>query len=125
MPTRDVRVSLPSDMLFDTASKVLGLAGVSANALINAALRLYNGEEKDQVIRDLQPQTDLRGSEKRAKVDAGLLENVENGAYAARVGIGIALGMDREQAEEWAKITEKRGGARPGAGRPRKAQQMT
>jgi hypothetical protein len=124
MPTKDIKVSLPGEMLFDTASKVLGVAGISANKLINTALRLYNGEDRDELVREIQPQSNLRGSKKRAKVDAALVGDTENAAWAVRVGLGMAMGMEREQAEEWASTIVMHGGKREGSGRPRKTPAM-
>lgn len=114
-------VSLPDGQdWLDIASKLLGVPGVSANKLINAAILLYQGEDRDAVARSIStPMSDLTGRVKTAKVKTEILDGIENISGAIRIGIGLAMGLTREQAESWASLVEQ-GGKREGAGRPRK-----
>jgi hypothetical protein len=101
--TRTVTVTVPNDHVFEAASKALGIAGMSANKLINAAIRVYKGENQEQVKASIAPkESNLHGTRKNAQVEAELLAGIDNAAHAARVGLGMFLGMSREEAEKWA-----------------------
>jgi hypothetical protein len=126
LPTRTVTASLPSEHFFEVAKHTLDAPGISANKLINAALRLYRGEEFNQVKQSIRPESNLTGTRKNAQVPNEILDGIDNVSFAVRVGLGMAMLMTREQAEEWASaFTYSHGGKREGAGRPRKIQNNT
>ena len=118
MPLRTVAVNTGQGNLLRLTAKVTGNPGASANRLIEAALRAYHGENKDEIIRDIS-RSDTRaldgGGKKHARVDETLVNGIENISRAGRIGLAmLTWDMTFEEASEWEKN-------RVPMGRPRKA----
>lgn len=117
MALRTVTVNLGQSNLLTLASKVMGVPGASANRMIEAAIRAYRGEDKDEIISRVS-RYDSRalhgGGAKHARVDDGLLSGIENISRAGRIGLAMLMyDMTLQEAAEWEA-------GRVPIGRPRK-----
>lgn len=112
MALKSVGVIVPDDALYH-ARGILGVAGISANRLIEAAIRAFRGESIEEIRAHVSPTNgnELKGSgRKDARLDETLIDGIGNKSRAARVGLGmIAYGFDRESSEKWADTVVKWG----------------
>lgn len=121
MPTQVVTVSVPPNLLH-LASKVAGNAGASANKLIEAALKIYQGIPRDEAISQINDynlqRSNLReGGKKSVRIDPKWLEGIEGLSRANRVGLlMLVYDMTKQDAEEF----EINGPWHIKPGRPRK-----
>lgn len=118
-----ISADIPEDSISSAAFGLgLNLSDVSRSGVVRAALALFHGMSRDEARECVQPKrkTPARlGSEAQDYVTAQVPDeladvgNVQR-AYAVRLGLALASGMPRKQAESWARMT-----MRP-VGRPRK-----
>lgn len=113
MAQRVVKVAVPENGL-RSAANGLGLAGAGITALIRAALMIYHGADEDSAARAVKPDLKRKGGYVSALVDDHLIPKDAPVSWAVRVGLFMADGYDRVQAERMAAE-----GWKPG--RPRKA----
>jgi hypothetical protein len=106
-----VGADVPEDSL-SSAAFGLGLnrEKVSRSGVIRAALALFHGNDKDTAREYATPknQTQL-GSNGQTFVTAQVPEDLADTgdtprAYAIRVGLALAAGLSRKEAENWAKM---------------------
>lgn len=115
---------LPEDSL-SSAAFGLGLdqATTPRSGVIRAALALFHGRDRNDAKQLAKPARKSRlgsdGTERvTARVDAELADTGEVPlSYAIRVGLAMAAGLDRKQAENWAAMMHP--------GRPSKQSTMT
>ena len=105
------RVGTTIDPVFvPIAAATLGIRNASTSGVIRAALALFHGQSTDEAVKHAMPENQRfkandGPSTVFAQVPDELAENCgDNKSYAVRVGLGIAMGMTREQAERWAQV---------------------
>jgi len=103
-----VGATIPEDTMAHAAYGLLGsrFDQASRSGLVRAALALYKGANRDQAISYAQ-RTARLGSEGQdyvtAKVPDELAQVDCERAYAIRVGLAMAGGLSRKQAESYAR----------------------
>jgi hypothetical protein len=109
MPNKMVTADIPENGL-SSAALGLGvpLGKVNRSGLVRAALALFHGMDRDTAITYLDAAKPSRlGSKGQDLVSAYVPEELAdvgetNRAYAIRVGLALAAGATKEQAESWA-----------------------
>jgi hypothetical protein len=94
------------------AAAILGIPDPSQTDAVAAALALYHGMSPEQarsrvLARRRRPSSLGSQGPKQvsARVDADLADVGDaNRSFAIRVGLGLSAGLDREQAEQWARM---------------------
>jgi len=94
------------------AAAMLGIPDPTQTDTVAAALALYHGMSRDQARarvlgRRRQPASLGSDGPKQvsARVDADLADvGAANRSFAIRVGLGLSAGLDRAQAEQWARM---------------------
>lgn len=119
-----ISADIPEDSL-SSAAFGLGLnrSQITRSGVIRAALALYHGNDRETAREYVTPpsQKSARlGSEGQEQVSADVPEHLANvegttRAHAIRVGLAMAAGLTRKEAENWAKMSVR------SIGRPRKA----
>jgi hypothetical protein len=110
MTAEMINVLLPEDSISSAAFGLMGRdwQSVSRSAIIRAALVLFHSDDRHAAREYAKTKHALGtdGPQKiAARVPSELLENIEDRqvSYAVRVGIGMASGQTRKQAEVWAR----------------------
>jgi hypothetical protein len=102
------------------AATMLGVRGASRAGIVRSALALFHGRDRAEAARFANSDAKLHDAESgREHIRATIPDDLpvpENQAWAVRVGLGMAMGLSRTQAEKWAKIDQ---------GRPRKQEATT
>lgn len=97
------------------AATMLGIRGAGRGAVVRSALALFHGHDPITAVKYANYGQDIpdgdSGHEYVQAVVPDELVPAENQSYAVRVGLGLAMGLSRPQAEQWARIP---------TGRPRK-----
>lgn len=106
MGQRTVAVNVGQTNILTLASKVIGAPGISANRMIEAAIRAYRGEPREEVIRRVSKRDASAlsgGGYKYARLDEDLLSGIENISRAGRIGLALLMYEDMTLAEaiEW------------------------
>lgn len=106
------------------AAARLGIRNASMSGVVRAALALFHGHENDEAIKyaigENKRFNDTGPGHIVAQVPDELAKGCgDNRSFAIRVGLGLAMGMSRQQAEHWAKMPT---GEPVKLGRPRKTE---
>jgi hypothetical protein len=103
-----------------SAAMGLGTLNASRSGILRAALALFHGADTSRAREyavgkaarlESNDQDWLNGAVPDEFADTGEVQR----AYAIRVGLGIAAGMSREAAEDWADCTIRKPGRPQGA----------
>lgn len=99
------------------AAAFLGIRGASRAGIVRSALALFHGHDRADAARYAYSDEKLSSAESGherivAKIPDELLVN-DRPSWAIRVGLGMAMGLTRAQAEKWAASSIE-------VGRPRK-----
>ena len=118
MGQRTIAVNVGHSSILSLASKVIGAPGASANRMIEAAIRAYRGESRDEIIRRVSKRDTHAlngGGYKYARIDEALIDGIDNVSRAGRIGLALLMyeGMTLDEATEWES-------GRVPMGRPRK-----
>lgn len=118
-----ISADIPEDSL-SSAAFGLGLnrSQASRSGIVRAALALYHGHDRETAREYIIPETKKNsrlGSNGQEQVTADVPEDLATvegvtRAFALRVGLAMAAGLTRKEAENWAKMTVR------SVGRPRK-----
>lgn len=93
------------------AATFLGIRGASRAGIVRAALALFHGHDRVTATRYAGNSKILDADSGRERVVASIpdeLQVPEHPAWAIRVGLGMAAGLSRSQAEIWAQMEQGR-----------------
>jgi hypothetical protein len=90
---------------------MLGAQGASRAGIIRSALALFHGHDRATAVKYARSdqREDTSGREHIVARIPDELPVPDKPAWAIRVGLGMAMGMNREQAEWWATTTIPQG----------------
>jgi hypothetical protein len=108
-PAMTVQVATTVDTpSLPVAAKLLGISGAGNAAIVRAALALYHGHSMADAAKYAVPDADT--DNRRTRIVAKIPDDLpipESPAWAIRVGIGLAMGLRRKDAEYWASTVER------------------
>jgi len=89
------------------AATLLGIRGASKSGIVRTALALFHGHDRVEAVKYAyanRSEADADSGHERVVADIpDELTVTSNPAIAVRTGIGLAMGLSRTQAEQWAK----------------------
>ena len=114
MAQRTVAVNVGTGNILTLASKVMGTPGASANRMIEAAIRAYRGEAREEIVRRVSQRDSSAlsgGGTKYARIDEDLISGIKNISRAGRIGLALLMyeDMTLEEATEWEDGRVRRG----------------